>query len=108
MCRGFFLFLFIAVISACGNVSEDSEDSGIPVVSVGKQNGKIILNWNVTEAVQYRVLYSQGNDAPQEHTTKSTTFTLPPISAGTYTIFVEAYDALGNSVFSVPVVVVVS
>jgi len=110
--RSFLLILFIAVITACGGGGggDDDDDGGnpaVPVVSVVEENGIMILNWNNTEADQYRTLYWQGNDAPQEYMTKNTTYTLPQLSKGTYTILVEAYDTSGNSWFSVPVTVVV-
>ena len=107
--RRFLLILFIASITACGGGgSGDGGNPAVPVVNVAEENGRIILNWNNTEADQYRTLYWKGNDAPQEYMTKNTTYTLPLLSQGTYTILVEAYDTLGNSWFSVPVTVVVS
>ena len=76
---------------------------GAPKVEVQVQNGRFSLNWNDTNAEQYRVLFWHGNEAPGEHLTTDTVFTLPPLSRGDYTVIVEAYDALGNSVFSTPV-----
>jgi len=109
--RSFLLILFIAVITACGGGGSGSSGGGnpaIPVVNVVEEDSRIILNWNNTKADQYRTLYWQGNNAPQEYMTKKTTYTLPPLSKGTYTILVEAYDTSGNSWFSVPVTVVVN
>ncbi len=76
-----------------------------PVVNLGANGDSTILDWNNSNANQYRVLYWQGNENPQEHMTNSTTYTLPPLSSGVYTVIVEAYDALGNSLFSTPVTV---
>ena len=75
-----------------------------PSVSVVAENSSINLNWNDSNANLYRVLYWQGNNAPQEHITTSTTYTTPPLSIGIYTVIIEAYDELGNSLFSAPVI----
>ena len=108
--------VLLLALSGCGGVSEDELDlsqgtaptSGRPVVNVVENNLGTHLNWNDTEAYRYRVFYWQGNDAPQEHMTASTTFTLPSLSSGAYTVIVEGYDSLGSSLFSVPVTAVVS
>jgi len=109
LCHGFSLLLFIAVITACGGGGSGSigGNTEAPIVSVTLKNGSLILNWNDLNAHQYRVFYWQGNDAPQEYMTNSTTYTLPPLTSRTYTIIVEAYDELGNSSFSAPVTAVV-
>ena len=105
--RYFLLILFIATITACGG-GGGGGNPAVPVVNVVEENGRIILNWNNTKADQYRALYWQGNDAPQEYMTKNTTYTSPQLSKGKYTILVEAYDVSGNSWFSVPASVVVN
>ena len=105
--------LVILSLYGCGTAIE-SESSNIvssltsrapaaPSVSVVSKNGNFDLNWNDTDAYQYRVLYWQGSDAPQEHLTNATSYILPPLRRGEYTALVEAYDALGNSAFSQPV-----
>ncbi|MFL0803377.1 MAG: hypothetical protein K6L81_06640 [Agarilytica sp.] len=66
------------------------------------------LNWSDSNAVNYRVLYwSVAQANPVETIVSGQNFS-QPVDAGTYTIVVEAYDALGNSLFSAPVLVEVS
>jgi len=91
-----------------GGTTSSSNALAAPTVNVAARNGSTILEWNEVGANQYRVLYWQGSDAPQEHTTNSIAYTLPNLSSGNYTVIVEAYDALGNSLFSTPVTVVIS
>ena len=107
---------FIVVLSACGAPvgSESSDRSSsygttgesslkVPSVEILIENDNINLSWSDANAAQYRVLYWQGNNAPQDFITTSTDYTLPPLGSGDYTIIVEAYDALGNSLFSAPI-----
>lgn len=106
--------IFILTLSACGSpeTSSSSSSSGTvgtaagklvtPVVSIVTENGNIYLNWDQSNADQFRVLYWEGNEDPQELVTTDTEYTFPPLAAGSYTILVEAYDSLGNSLFSVP------
>jgi hypothetical protein len=107
LCHGFSLLLFIAVITACGGSGSIGGNTEVPVVSVTLKNGSLNLNWNDVNAHQYRVFYWHGNETPQEHMTNSTTYALPSLTSGTYTIIVEAYDELGNSLFSAPITAVV-
>ena len=103
--------IFILALSACAESGGGSgSDSGgstrpppKPSVTITKENGNIYLDWVNSDANQYRVLYWQGNNAPQEHITSGTQYTFPPLNAGDYTVLVEAYDELGNSLFSAPV-----
>jgi hypothetical protein len=74
-----------------------------PSVNLTTENNNIYLNWSQSNANQYRVLYWQGKDAPQEQITTGTEYTFPPLTIGSYTVIVEAYDEMGNSLFSVPV-----
>ena len=74
-----------------------------PSANLTTENNNIYLNWSQSNADLYRVLYWKGNNAPQEQITTSTEYTFPPLSTGSYTVVVEAYDELGNSLFSVPV-----
>jgi len=114
-CSRLFLFMIlILVLSGCGAPPGDdpavippsSNTLLVPSVIVVAEDGSINLNWNDSNADQYRVLYWKGNDAPQELMTTSTAYTLPSsLSVGTYTIIIEAYDALGNSLFSAPITV---
>ena len=94
--------------------SPSSSRPTAPVVNVSENSGSTILNWNDSNADQYRGLIWQGdevnlfgNDAPQEYMTNTITYTLPSLTSLTYTIIVEAYDELGNSSFSAPVIAVV-
>ena len=94
-----------AIESESSNIGSSltSRAPAAPSVSVVSKNGNFDLNWNDTDAYQYRVLYWQDSDAPEEDLTNATTYTLPPLSRGKYTVLVEAYDELGNSLFSAPV-----
>ena len=74
-----------------------------PSVNLSTENNSIYLSWSQSNANQYRVLYWEGNNAPQEQLTTSTEYTFPSLSAGLYTVIVEAYDIIGNSLFSAPV-----
>jgi hypothetical protein len=74
-----------------------------PSVSVVTNGSSANLSWDNSNADQYRILYWEGNNAPQEYITSSTDYTLPTLGLGFYTVIVEAYDELGNSLFSTPV-----
>ena len=107
------LLLSLAFLSlyGCGGAPSSGSDSsdvvssdvvssstlGAPTLNAVRKGGNFDLNWTDTDAYQYRVLYWQGTDAPQEHLTNTTTYTLPPLNSGEYTALVEAYDELGNS-----------
>ena len=97
-----------SVPPASGGTGPSSSPLAAPVVNVTANGASTILGWDGSNADQYRIFYWHGNEMPQEHTTNSTTFTLPPLSRWTYTVIVEAYDSLGNSLFSAPVKAVVS
>lgn len=118
--------LVLLALSGCGGVDEEltglnpfggTESGGTgpsssplaaPVVNVTANGVSTILGWDDSNADQYRIFYWQGNEMPQEYMTNSTTFTLSPLSRGTYTVIVEAYDSLGNSLFGAPVTAVVN
>jgi len=116
----FYVMPAIVLLVACG-FRENSDYPPVtsskllaPSVNIAVERDRINLNWNDSNADQYRVLIWQGeqagvwgNDAPQEYMTNSPTYTLPPLTSLTYTIIVEAYDELGNSSFSAPVTAVV-
>ena len=74
-----------------------------PSINLTTENNNIYLNWSQSNADLYRVLYWKGNNAPQEQITTSTEYTFPPLNAGSYKVIVEAYDEMGNSLFSAPV-----
>ena len=86
-----------------GTSSASSNTPTVPTVEVLRENGELNLIWDDMNAALYRVLYWQDSDAPDEFTTAGTAYTLPPLSRGDYTVILEAYDSLGNSVFSAPV-----
>ena len=102
--------ILILVLSGCaesgGSGSESKSESVLPrppAVALTMENNNIYLNWSQGNANQYRVLYWKGNNAPEEQITTSTEYAFPPLSTGSYTVLVEAYDEMGNSTFSVPV-----
>ena len=86
-----------------GTSSASSNTSTVPTVEVLREKGELNLIWDDMNAALYRVLYWQDSDGPDEFTTAGTAYTLPPLSRGDYTVILEAYDSLGNSVFSAPV-----
>ncbi|GAA3929146.1 fibronectin type III domain-containing protein [Litoribacillus peritrichatus] len=94
--------------------NEQSQDSNqntglqAPQVANQTENDQLTLSWSDSNAQQYRVLYWQGNDAPQEFITSDLTFASSPLSAGSYQVLVEAYDEFGNSLFSTPMTVEVN
>ncbi len=119
----FYAISAIVLLVACGS-PENSDNPPVtspfsskllaPSVNIAVERDRINLNWNDSNADQYRVLIWRGeqagvwgNDAPQEYMTNSITYTLPSLTSLTYTIIVEAYDELGNSLFSAPVTAVV-
>ena len=117
----FYVIPAIVLLGACG-IPEYSDNPPVtssskllaPSVNIAVERDRINLNWNDSNADQYRVLIWQGddvnlfgNDAPQEYMTNGITYTLPSLTSLTYTIIVEAYDELGNSLFSAPVTAVV-
>ncbi len=85
----FYVISAIVLLVACGSpensdnppvTSPLSSELTAPVVNVSENSGSTILNWNDSNADQYRVLIWQGeqagvwgNDAPQEYMTNSTT-----------------------------------
>jgi len=119
----FYVIPAIVLLVACGS-PENSDNPPVtsplsrellaPSVNIAVERDRINLNWNDSNADQYRVLIWQGddvnlfgNDAPQEYMTNNITYTLPSLTSLTYTIIVESYDELGNSMFSAPVTAVV-
>ena len=67
------------------------------------------VTWNDASAQSYRVLYwAPGSVNPEESSTGEFQFSAFLDVAGQYTVIVEAYDELGNSVFSAPSFVEVS
>ena len=119
----FYVIPAIVLLVACGTpeygdnppvTSPLSSKLLAPSVNIAVERDRINLNWNDSNADQYRVLIWQGddvnlfgNDAPLEYMTNTITYTLPSLTSLTYTIIVEAYDELGNSLFSAPVTAVV-
>ncbi len=79
-----------------------------PTVEMSGTGGTLALNWSGSNAVSYRVLYwSIAQADPIETLTSGQSFS-QSVADGTYTIVVEAYDELGNSLFSAPAQVEVS
>jgi len=76
-----------------------------PNVATRIERQQIIINWDDSHADSYRVLYWQSNEAPREFTLSSLSYRTPTLSVGQYNVLIEAYDALGNSLFSPPFIV---
>ena len=95
--------------SSSSNSSSSSSTLAATPLELRVENGSSpccqTLTWNDMNAASYRLMYWQGTDAPDELSTTDTAYTLPPLSRGDYTIVAEAYDPLGNSVFSAPVTI---
>ena len=108
--------IILLIISGCGapeggsenGQSSSSDDMSMPRVNVTEDNNRITLQWNDTNAAQYRVLYWHDDEDPQEYLTTDTTYITPSLISERYTFLVEAYDDLGNSRFSEPTLVEVN
>ncbi len=82
---------------------EQPSDLVKPVVSASVDGSVLNLSWDAEGASSYRVIYWLENRVePSEFETASSAFSSPPLTAGSYTVLIEAYDALGNSLFSDP------
>ncbi len=77
----------------------------INFVNINDNNGSPRLYWGDANAISYRLLLQRGNQTPLEiiTTTNEHTFTEPSQLQGISTLIIEAFDSLGNSVFSAPV-----
>lgn len=72
-------------------------------------SGQVAVSWSPTAAANHRILvWFEDDVAPQEYSTESFSYDVPISAAGRHLVIVEAYDALGNSLFSDPAVVEVS
>jgi len=88
-----------------------------PIVNVVISDQQLELSWSESFASLYRVLYWEVDDAPQvvsqlapqeapqTATTNNLVYITATLNTGTYTVIVEAYDELGNSLFSAPTTV---
>lgn len=80
-----------------------------PQLSVSITASGLNVNWGQNTAYRYRVLYYLDDIHVGDTLTNSvSSHVLPVNDFGTYTVIVEAYDTLGNSLFSDPAVVEVS
>lgn len=83
--------------------SEPETGVTTPTLSANVNNKTLNVSWNNVSAASYRVLVWQDQtSAPIVVTTSNLNSSVALADAGNYTIMVEAYDALGNSVFSEP------
>jgi len=104
-----FVIFLTSFITACGGGSGDSqqiqatENSSIPIVKVVNSGSQLEVSWSDTNAYRYRLLYRKEGEKPTQHFSHSLNFTLEALTSGNYFILVEAYDELGNSLFSKPV-----
>jgi hypothetical protein len=74
-----------------------------PIVNVVMNDQQLQLQWTESFASSYRVLYWAEGEAPQEATTNDQTYIFSTLNTDAYTAIVEAYDDLGNSLFSAPI-----
>ena len=73
-----------------------------PTVSLQREGNNLQVSWDDVNAESYRLIYWQEGAKPLQLNTTSRVLNLSNLSSGTYTIIVEAYDALGHSIFSKP------
>lgn len=110
----FAVFITTLLLTACGgsggsgssNQSPGTNQPEIlssPIARAQSDGQQININWDESYANEYRVLYWQGNETPQEFTVTNLSYQTPALSPGHYTILIEAYDDLGNSLFSAPI-----
>ncbi len=113
----------IGILAGCssGSESPDSESVAIggsgpsgsnppsdgpitqPSVQLSFDSGMLNVSWNDANAQSYRVLYWINSDpALNESMATGNEHAISATENGTYTLLVEAYDDLGNSVFSNP------
>jgi hypothetical protein len=104
--------ILLLVLSGCGepeggsgsrSTTSNANSLKTPSVNLEVDGNDVRLNWSKSNADQYRILYWEGNETPREFVTSDTEYMFPPLASGTYTVVVEAYDVLGNSLFSMPV-----
>ena len=74
-----------------------------PIVNVTMIDQQLQLQWTESFASSYRVLYWAEGEAPQEATTNDLSYIFATLDTDAYTAIVEAYDDLGNSLFSAPI-----
>ena len=74
-----------------------------PIVNVTMVDQQLQLQWTESFASSYRVLYWAEGEAPQEATTNDLSYIFATLDTDAYTAIVEAYDDLGNSLFSAPI-----
>ena len=96
------------------NLSEDvlAEEVGVAenaafakpnIYSVQQSGESIEIFWDPVSAAEFRVIVWPVNDLPQTYVTQEFEFSTPVLnSSGEHIIMVEAYDELGNSLFSDP------
>ncbi|PCK07373.1 MAG: hypothetical protein COA42_14635 [Alteromonadaceae bacterium] len=68
-------------------------------IEVGSTADQLNVTWEPSNAQEYRVVYWQGDETPSEYLTTGASFSAA-VDDGQYSVLVEAYDELGNSVFS--------
>jgi len=72
-----------------------------PILTADVVGNNINLSWSESNASEYRVLYRRNGLSFEEFTTNHQ-LSLGNLQSGNYTIYVEAYDELGNSLFASP------
>ncbi len=134
--RSYFLITSIVLLlTACGGGGDNSSNSNInsnindnlnnsdnssndnlssalvlqkPSISLNYFEDTFRVFWDDSNASQYRVIYWQGNNPPQQYLTNQLEFTAPELdTSGEYTVIIEAYDDLGNSLFSDPDAIII-
>lgn len=111
-----FVFFLTSFITACGGGSGDSQQVvargnignttlSIPIVKVMNSGSQLEVSWSDSNAYRYRLLYWKEGEKPTQHFSHSLNFILEVLTSGNYFILVEAYDELGNSLFSKPVLI---
>lgn len=72
------------------------------VYSANQAGNSIEVFWDPVNASEFRVIVWPENDVPRIYVTTDFEFSTEITTSGEHIIFVEAYDELGNSLFSDP------
>jgi hypothetical protein len=94
---------------ATANITITVENTELirPLLIAEVRDSNLELYWTESFASKYRVLYMAEGQTPIQLFTNVVGMTINNPQSGNYTFYVEAYDELGNSLFSSPTRVLV-